>query len=295
MLHHQHHHRRFPFSNTLSNKAHRQHSFFPTDRGLVEDTPPDDLNMIGPPGKPLKPEEFPIDERAVFIPNKIFYMRPSSQLSSTLHIIDVTDRVSLHNYDGSLIDTSILHHAAAGAKELEQSTHGVSPSASPDAYLLTKKSWSFTSFSLDSATRDGGSPPLSPALADDAPTAGRSRLQARRHLASLDLSLLRFGTWTFTFPLDSPHASHAVEMRTTGLMKKDWVLAIDSHPFFWVLEGNKMAVLYKVVGGKREPIGQWAKRHGYEKDCVFVLDSAQVDEVIAITSLCALVNRTDSF
>lgn len=84
-------------------------------------------------------------------------------------------------------------------------------------------------------------------------------------------------------------------MKPVGAGQKEQIFAKDSVPYFWDMEGGKHGTLYKVIDGKRVKIAEFAARHGYDKDCVLVLDVEQLNEVVTIASCVALLNRMDSF
>jgi hypothetical protein len=114
-------------------------------------------------------------------------------------------------------------------------------------------------------------------------------------VATLSMSILSFGVRTFTFPEDSQHSGHKIEMRPCGIGRKEEMFVKDSVLYFWEAESSKRRTLYKVLGGKKTVIAKYAAKHGYLKQGILTLDSAELDELVGLLSCFALLNQVDSF
>jgi len=109
-------------------------------------------------------------------------------------------------------------------------------------------------------------------------------------VASLHTSLWGIKTISFT-----TGPSHAIEMQAVAVGRKDEAFAVESVPYFWTTDSATRHVLTRVAGPKRVVVGEYAARRGYGRTGVLRVESEGVDEVVAVATCLALLNRVDSF
>ena len=214
--------------------------------------------------KDVKPNDFPLNEEVRLQPTKVFFIHNEgvSGLSKSTLIYDITSIAPAQ------IDIN--------SKELLNSIHAETKSnlgKQPVALKLHRSSL----FSNSMEVKDGN---------DGA-------------VASLSTTLLAFSHWTLSFPDGSPHATHAIELRPTGIGSRADVFVKESVPFFWEMvggpSGGRVDKLFRVVDGKRVEVARFFAKHMRDHEGVLFLDRAMVDEVVAGVTCVAVLNRLDSF
>jgi hypothetical protein len=206
-----------------------------------------------------KPEEFPTDESASLKPNKIIYIYAPKQFSRGIIIHDVTTLMK-RTYAG--LTDEYIDEVKSLAKDLKPESA---------VYTFKKKHW----LSSNSIIRD----------------------VHKTQIAELSAPLIALGTRKFIFPNGSPHASHQIEMRQVGIRRRAGWFAKDSVLYFWDVENRSTThkVLYKVVGAMKVEIGKYATKHVWDGSGVLVLDTEQLDELVAVVSTVASLEQLDSF
>ncbi|KAI0382795.1 hypothetical protein F5Y04DRAFT_43849 [Hypomontagnella monticulosa] len=214
--------------------------------------------------KELRSNDFPLNEDLQLQPTKTFFIHHEgvSGLSKTTLIYDITAIIP------SQLDIN--------SKELANTIHSETKTKlekQPVALKLQRSAWYSNSMSV----RDGN---------DNA-------------VASLSTSLLSFSRWTLSFPAGSPHSTHAIEMRPTGIGTRADIFVKESVPFFWEMfngpAGGRIDKLFKVVDGKRVEVARFVAKHMRDREGALFLDEALVDEVVAGVTCVAVLNRLDSF
>jgi hypothetical protein len=114
-------------------------------------------------------------------------------------------------------------------------------------------------------------------------------------IASIGGGIFSLGTRKFTFPENSPHSSHNIEMRPVAINSAEEAFVKDSVLYFWECDSAKKRTLTKVVSGSRIEIGKYETKHERTKEGILVLDSSQLNDVVAVLSCIALLNQVDSF
>ncbi|TPX08600.1 uncharacterized protein E0L32_009939 [Thyridium curvatum] len=207
--------------------------------------------------KGLDPTKFPIDTSVSFHPDKIFLLQSALGLNTETRVIDCSETEAPDGLAYPLPEDFRAQVEAFAQKNKDK--------ARP-VYVLKRKAW----YSMDLAFAD----------------------QDGNRLASLSGSLFKLGTRTVTFPEGSPHSAHDIESQLIAPGRSEEVFVKDSNPFFWDMVESKGA-LYKLVDEKRVLIALFAAKHGYTKDWVLLLNSAELDEVVAIATFMMFLNRVD--
>jgi len=210
----------------------------------------------------IKLEDHPVDTSAALKPSKVYFFSSTNGFATSMEVLDVTAELGPDSLSGGI--------TAGLRKQVETLLGARADHKALEAYRLAKKSW----LAMGMQLRDARS---------EAP------------LADLRSTIWKYGLWTFAFPAGSPHASHDVEMKPFAVSKRAQLFVKDSVPFVWELDSAHHGVLYRVLDGTRRPIGEFGAEHGYSKDCLFILDGQELDEVVGVASVAALLNRADSF
>ena len=207
-----------------------------------------------------KLEDFPPDEAAAFRPTHIFYLHETGSLKPTVaHDVTGATGIAVDFTTNKLTD---------GAQKAAQAA-AAATSAKP--YLeLRRQAWYKRAYD--------------------------AKDESDALVAEIAGPLLAFSHWILSFPSDSPHSSHAIEMRPTGMGSQVDVFAKDSVAHFWdVLDGRRLCHLWKVVGGKRIEVARYLSKGMHESDGILMVDGGGVDEVVAIMTCVAVLYRNESF
>lgn len=105
--------------------------------------------------------------------------------------------------------------------------------------------------------------------------------------------LISTGTATLTFPADSKHSSHEILSKAVSWVRRTERFVQDSVTYSWEFDSkvlcNKMA-LFRIVGDKKEKVGQCPQPYVYTSGGVLELDSRCIDELVGLLT-CVLVSR----
>ncbi|KAH8896190.1 hypothetical protein GQ53DRAFT_13691 [Thozetella sp. PMI_491] len=209
----------------------------------------------------VKLSDFPINETWSPKVNRLYTLLSAKGFSKIAQVMDLTSNVDLNQYDGVLSDDL--------AQEAEAATKEANAAGSMPLLTMHRRAW----YSSHMRFNDSSGKPVS----------------------ELNTSIWKHGVWRMGFPPDSKHSTHEIEMKPTGIGHSDEIFKKDDDIYFWHMRGNMEGVLYKVVHGRRLQIGEFRARQTTQKDCVLIVNSDQLDEVVAIMSCVALLNRIDSF
>jgi hypothetical protein len=202
-----------------------------------------------------KPEHYTLDTSVSFTPSKFHYIQRPLGPTRWASIKDISEHAP--NSTVSWTDKE-LNELKAAASKIDKSTYGIKR-----ASLLS------TTYSIT-----------------DSKNEERCQLSA---------SLLRPNEKKFTFPADSPHSSHPLEMRPSGYARSSEYFTIDSVLYFWEVDTSKRCCLFKVQGDKKLRVAQYGAKHGYSHEGMLAVDGDHIDVVIAIVTCFALLIRSDSF
>lgn len=107
--------------------------------------------------------------------------------------------------------------------------------------------------------------------------------------------LVSFGNKKFTFPLGSPHSTHAFEMATKGIGKTDEFFVLENEVHCWETRSASERVLWRGEGNSKVMVAQYAAKRGWSREGVLAIDGERVDVVVAAFTCFALLTRSDSF
>lgn len=71
----------------------------------------------------------------------------------------------------------------------------------------------------------------------------------------------------------------------------------DGADYVWDVEKghHEHKTLIKEVGKEKVEVARWAQKHGYERDGLLLVDGQQVDDLVAVLTICAVLEVNDSF
>jgi len=210
----------------------------------------------------IKLEDFPVDDSVTIQPSKIYFLNSSNGFATSIQVLELVPETSQVSFNGS-ITTDFR-------RQVDTAVKANNDDKSLEAYRLSKKSWLAMGMQMCDA-------------------------KSNAPLVDLGSTVWKYGLWAFAFPPGSPHSTHDIEMKPFAVSKRAQLFVKDSVPFVWELDSARHGVLYKVGDRTRRPIGEFGAEHGYSKDCVFVLDERELDAVVGVASVAALLNRADSF
>ncbi|CAM1510960.1 Fc.00g084730.m01.CDS01 [Cosmosporella sp. VM-42] len=115
-------------------------------------------------------------------------------------------------------------------------------------------------------------------------------------VAEISGPLLALGQWKLTFPGESTHSSHAIELRPVGMGRREDVFVKDSVPYFWdLVDSGAVCKLFKVVNGRRVEVGRYTGKRRGRPNGILEVDDRQVDVVVTTMTCAAVLKRSDSF
>ena len=194
-------------------------------------------------------------------PNKIYFLDSlSGDFSDELRVLDLSSAVATGGYVGNL--------TKAFTKDVQQVAKVRKNESSTWAFELGRKTFS------------------SKMQFHDAKAGGNV-------VAELDMAILKqWGAWAMSFPEQSPHSSHDIEIRPVGIWKKEETFVKDSISYLWDLSGpGKSGKLYQVKDEKKVLVAEFVAKRWFVNNCVLVLDSELLDEVVVLASCVAVLNR----
>ncbi|KAK2616300.1 hypothetical protein QQS21_000734 [Conoideocrella luteorostrata] len=111
--------------------------------------------------------------------------------------------------------------------------------------------------------------------------------------ADLDLTILkRYGTWKLKFPPGSRHSIHDLDIRAVSILRKQETFVKDGILYMWDMTGGgKRGALHKTVGGKKALIAEFVAKSWFKNSCVLAVDTKEVDDVVALGTCVAALNR----
>ncbi|KAH8175076.1 hypothetical protein LIA77_06495 [Sarocladium implicatum] len=214
----------------------------------------------------LVPERFPINEETKFRPDKVFLLKSSGTLTTSIHAHNVSSEGAISSYLG-VSDFTITNDFRQAVEK------AVRDENIAESYTFSRAAFYSTTIQMTKTAESSTTP-----------------------LATLSRSLLSLGKQTITFPSSSPHSDHEITIAPVGVGRSSHMFVKDSVPYFWdVVEGGTHWRLHKVVEGRRVRVGELSVRRAYGKDCVVVLDGREIGEVVGLVSCVAVLFRMDSF
>jgi hypothetical protein len=202
--------------------------------------------------------DYALNEEAPLSATRILYVDQKSSISTTTTIIDLTGQDDLVIDSSGEMSKAIFDKAKTAA-------NGAKP-----ILELRRESWYKRVFT----TKD----------AED------------QLVAEVSGPLLAMGHWKLSFPQDSTHSSHAIELRPAGMGKRADVFVQDSILYFWdVVDPGSLFKLYKVMDGKRIEAAAFVSKSSHGPKGLLMIDDKLVDVVVACVTFVAVLNRNESF
>jgi hypothetical protein len=120
------------------------------------------------------------------------------------------------------------------------------------------------------------------------------------HIAHWSHPWTSVGSALLTFPSDSPHCPHNLELRNKrwGMYAESFTL--NSQPYLWEMDSfwhSTDMTLYKVIGAggaeKRVVVGKYAQKcwSGFVTGGTVVVDEGQLDGVVALLTLVVVLKK----
>ena len=187
-------------------------------------------------------------------PDRTYYIVPHSNFTKKIEIFDLTSQVK-EQHDSEALKEEI--------KTLVKSSH-------PESCLTISKSnfWGTE-------------------LAVHEPPAGATIVEwkgsARAH-----------GPSRFTFPADSSHSTHPIELKPSKFWTKNEQFVQDSITYSWEFDSNfsqRKLTLYKCMGVERVVVAKYCGMATFKTGGILLLDSEEVDEIIAVITCCAMLRK----
>lgn len=203
-----------------------------------------------------KPEDFPLDESKKLNPNNAFFIKTSSGITSDAAVYDLTDVIE-RKYDG--MSSEYIHEADVLAQNA---------AATHPAFELTKQKF----YKRKATVTD----------------------ESHAEVAGISAPVLSLDLVKFTFPQGSPHSSHDIEMKPVGMGRRAEGFVKDSVQYFWD-KHESIAVLTKVIDGKRVEIAKFGAKQVFDKCGVLALDTVHLDELVGIITCVTLLQQLDAF
>ncbi|KAH8691613.1 hypothetical protein BGW36DRAFT_305113 [Talaromyces proteolyticus] len=122
-------------------------------------------------------------------------------------------------------------------------------------------------------------------------------------LAEYSSPLLAYGVTHISFPEDSLHSAHAIKIRPLNATRRSQSFVQDSVTYAWDMNkklfpgGGGVLSLYKGIGAtKKVEIGRYQSDNGkFVPGGMLVIDSDEVDVLVAVLTLLAVLGQRDSF
>ena len=108
-----------------------------------------------------------------------------------------------------------------------------------------------------------------------------------------------YGVTHITFPADSVRCSHTLEVKPLSTARRAQSFVKDSVPYAWETPGGfksgRMS-LYKLIGSKKIEVARYKSESGrFHTGGPLVLETREVDELVASLTCMALLNQRDAF
>lgn len=121
--------------------------------------------------------------------------------------------------------------------------------------------------------------------------------KAGNHVADWKSPILSMGTTTLTFPNGSKHSSHPIEIKPLGVGRRAESFVKDSVMYTWENERFKIENknLIKAIGSEKVEVAKYSQKTGHDKEGLLVVNTGEVDELVAVLTCFAVLQHIDSF
>lgn len=112
-------------------------------------------------------------------------------------------------------------------------------------------------------------------------------------VAELNMSILKhYGTWKLSFTQTSQFGTEVIDVTPVSLLKKQERFTVGSSSYMWDMTmGGGCGVLYKMIDGKQEQVGEFVAKSWFKYSCALMLDTDEVDELVGLATCVAALNR----
>ncbi|EON68786.1 hypothetical protein W97_08044 [Coniosporium apollinis CBS 100218] len=204
-----------------------------------------------------RPAVLPTDEKAPLQPNQTFYIVPHTGFTKVIQVLDLTPQIKERiPYNGF---TDAYKEAV---KELAKN------SPPEPTYTITRQNWVASRMIVTSASG--------------------------AELAAWKAPHWSPGTTTLTFPRNSPHCSHTIEMKPVGFWHRSEHFVKDSVTYTWEMESKLTSsafTLLKIIGQKKVEVARYAQSFGFTTGGTLILDSREVDELVVVLTCAAMLKK----
>jgi hypothetical protein len=202
-----------------------------------------------------KPEQYAIDTTAQFAPDTFIWLEQSRGLNGGASLKDITS-VQLPSSEGIMSHKSI-GHAKITAEAMSDTT-----------YRISRKTVLKSAYTVSDSTD--------------------------QEVCAISSPMFSRNIRKFTFPVNSPHSNHYLEMKPVGLARKAQYFVQESVVHFW--EGvDKDLALWKTGGNMKIKVAEFGGLRAFSREGLLVVASGEVDVVVAIVTCFSALNRSDSF
>ncbi|KAK5056817.1 hypothetical protein LTR84_012349 [Exophiala bonariae] len=234
----------------------------------------------------------PTDKSITFRPTRILYLRPLIDKDQHSEILDLTARLEPLFRDDITPEFQELVQLTLRANPVFPPTWVINGPAKFVASHLTVEA--------SSSTAESGT--------------GQTTKAA---VAEIRTHLLNFGTVHIRFPANSMHSTHEIKVEPLSHRSRAQVFTKDSVPYVWDTSSSgastttadrgstfwskPMALsgrlaLSKAVAGKRFEVARYESASGkFELGGLLVLEDREVDVLVAVLTLVAVLGQNDSF
>jgi hypothetical protein len=207
--------------------------------------------------------DIPIDEAITLRPTRILYIVPQSGWARDTNVLDLTTQLHDTYHDG------LTPEFITAAKRVATSTPPPAP-----IFTLTRAHW-YSSSRL-SVTDAAGA-----------------------QVAQWHSPILGYGVTHISFPANSPHCSHALEVKPISIGRRAQSFVNDSATYGWETGGRfnsgRMS-LYKASGAKKIEVARYESDSGsFIAGGLLALETREVDELVAMLTCMAVLNQRDAF
>ncbi|OCL04288.1 hypothetical protein AOQ84DRAFT_442186 [Glonium stellatum] len=190
-------------------------------------------------------------------PDRVFWVTPHNYFTKTIKVLDLTPFTQTPY-------TGMSDAYKNEAKEIVKSR------APEPTYMLTRENWVGRKYSVTDSSGES--------------------------IADWKHSWTSVGTAMLTFPDDSPHCSHTIELKNKCWGRRTETFVVDSATFVWKPDsffGSHNMTLYKVLGKKKVEVGKYSQKWwgAFLTGGTLVLDTRELDELIGILSLAVVLKK----
>lgn len=121
-------------------------------------------------------------------------------------------------------------------------------------------------------------------------------IEGHELVATASNSVLSLGHWCITFPADSAHCSHKLNLRPVRLNSRVDYFVQDSTPYFLgVFNNGETTALFKAVDLIAVKVAEFKTKTTRRIDGVLAIDTTHVDYLVALMACVCCLKRVESW